>query len=412
MHRPWHLALVPALALGLLLPKASRSAEILPPAIDLEHILYEDGTLRAPIKSGGRALLTLDPELQQSAERLLGHARPRAGAVVAIEARTGRLLVWSELSEKRRAPSLLSTAREPAASVLKVVTSAALLERSHVSPSQRVCISGGLHGIERRHLDPPRDAGVLCSEFGLALGHSRNAVYAQLVTRYLMRQDLIDVAGRFGFNARLPFDADATMGTLQVPYNDLEFARAATGFRGSKLSALGAAYLAYVVANGGRAAELHIVRSAGDYHVPERKQFLGKVIEPATAHTLTRMMEVTVNSGTSLDAFTDESGKNYLPGIRVAGKTGTLARAVRNERSRSPEIDTTSWFIGFAPSRNPEIVLSVLLVNGPVWRRKAKGIARDLLRSYFAAHGHSNVSDPSLDESSYRTVSQSETSPD
>jgi cell division protein FtsI/penicillin-binding protein 2 len=42
-----------------------------------------------------------------------------------------------------------------------------------------------------------------------------------------------------------------------------------------------------------------------------------------------------------------------------------------------------SWFIGFAPSRQPEIVVSVMLENGPVWRRKAKQVARDFLRGYF-----------------------------
>jgi cell division protein FtsI/penicillin-binding protein 2 len=54
----------------------------------------------------------------------------------------------------------------------------------------------------------------------------------------------------------------------------------------------------------------------------------------------------------------------------------------------------TSWFIGFAPSQNPEIVISVMLENGAVWRHKANELARDLLRSYFHAHGRPWISDP------------------
>jgi cell division protein FtsI/penicillin-binding protein 2 len=55
----------------------------------------------------------------------------------------------------------------------------------------------------------------------------------------------------------------------------------------------------------------------------------------------------------------------------------------------------TSWFVGFAPSRNPEIVVSVMLVNGHTYRRKANELARDLLRTYFRSHGHSqSVTDP------------------
>jgi cell division protein FtsI/penicillin-binding protein 2 len=114
------------------------------------------------------------------------------------------------------------------------------------------------------------------------------------------------------------------------------------------------------------------------------------VIEPETARTLARMMEVTVHSGTSLDAFTDETGRSYLPGVRIAGKTGTLKPSGHSE--------TTSWFIGFAPSRKPEIVVSVLLSNGPVWHQKAKNVARDVLRAYFSGRGQSQITAPLDDE--------------
>jgi cell division protein FtsI/penicillin-binding protein 2 len=87
------------------------------------------------------------------------------------------------------------------------------------------------------------------------------------------------------------------------------------------------------------------------------------------------MLEVTVHSGTSLGAFTDERGLSYLGSIRAAGKTGTL--------QPDPQGPMTSWFAGFAPSRQPEVVVSVLLQNGPVWRTKANALARDLLRVYF-----------------------------
>ena len=105
-----------------------------------------------------------------------------------------------------------------------------------------------------------------------------------------------------------------------------------------------------------------------------------------TAWRLTRMMEVTVHSGTSLSAFSDEHGRSYLGSIRIAGKTGTL--------QASPSGPTTSWFSGFAPSRAPKVVVSVLLQNGKVWRRKANEVARDLLRQYFADRGYRGVVAP------------------
>jgi len=99
-----------------------------------------------------------------------------------------------------------------------------------------------------------------------------------------------------------------------------------------------------------------------------------------------RMMEVTVRSGTCRHAFSDANGRPYLGSIRVSGKTGTL-RPEANE-------GMTSWFIGFAPSQNPEVVISVMLENGAVWRHKANELARDLLRNYFHAHGRPWISDP------------------
>jgi cell division protein FtsI/penicillin-binding protein 2 len=378
------------LALGVLMPRPARPSADQPPAVDLRQITFDSEGARAPVPGGGHARLTLDRALQGAASRLLARARPSAGAIIAIDVRSGHVLAWAELRGSRNGPSLATQPLTPAASVLKIITTAALLERSHLSPELPVCISGGLRRIDREHLEAPRSGRATCGPFGMALGHSRNAVYAQLVTRYLLRDDLVEMAARFGFNERLPSDTAAWMGKIDVPYNDLAFARTATGFRGSTLSAFGAAHIASVIANGGHAAELHIVQSAGDYRAPAEKRLLKRVIEPETARALTRMMEVTVQSGTCRDTFSDETGKSYLPGMRIAAKTGTLQPA--------PRADTTSWFVGFAPSRAPQIAVSVLLSNGAVWHKKAKAVGRDVLRAYFAARGYRGVTPPAPED--------------
>ena len=131
---------------------------------------------------------------------------------------------------------------------------------------------------------------------------------------------------------------------------------------------------------------MQIVESAGEYRAPRRRRVLGRIMRWWTARQLRRMMEVTVHSGTSLDVFSDSSGRSYLGSVRVAGKTGTLRL--------SRQAPTTTWFVGFAPSRRPRVVVSVLIQNGPVWRRKANEVARDMLRTYFAARGYRGVTDP------------------
>ena len=381
------LKLLLALALALLAnPSAFAQAELEQPAqlpaIDLARIELKDGQAQAP---AGELLarLTLDVGLQRQAQRQLARARPEQGAIVALDAVTGQVLVWAETGNE---PSLLYEARAPAASLFKLVTTVALFERGGVQPQTRVCTEGGQHGIYRRHLDKATGAEAQCAPFSQALGHSRNAVYAQLANQHLLRSDLVEVAERIGFNGPVPFDVDVPLGTLDVPYNDLEFARTAAGFTGSRLTPLGAAYLAFLIANRGRAARLSIVKSVGEYRAPEPKQDLERAFSVRTARRLVRMMEVTVHSGTSLAAFSDELGQSYLGSVRVAGKTGTLQLG-----RGSP---TTSWFTGFAPSRKPRIVIAVLLQNGRIWHRKANEVARDLLRHYFSERGIRGVTAP------------------
>jgi cell division protein FtsI/penicillin-binding protein 2 len=355
------------------------------PAVDLARLRQSSKAVLAPLREGGWAELTLDPGAQRDAERLLEMARPRAGAVVLLDLRTGRVLAWAE---RRGAGggAEVTAARAPAASVFKLVTTAALFERTSIGPSERVCIAGGTHGIDRRHLDPPRGGDVRCAPFFQALGHSKNAAYAQLATHRLLRADLVEVAERIGMNQNVPFDFPVPVGSLRVPVGDLDFARTAAGFEGSRLSPLGGAYLAAVVAHGGLSPKLRIVERAGSYSAPDGLETTGRVLGATTAHRLARMMEVTVEGGTAYTAFHDDLGHPLLPGVRVAGKTGTL--------KPTDSDGAASWFIGFAPSRAPRVAVSVLLENGPVWRRKAAEVARDSLRSYFAARGVRGIEAP------------------
>ena len=111
-----------------------------------------------------------------------------------------------------------------------------------------------------------------------------------------------------------------------------------------------------------------------------------------TAAQLATMMEHTVGEGTSWRAFHDGRGGAFLPGITVAGKTGTLTEGETQHYY--------TWFTGFAPSHPQpgvrQVAVAVLVVNGPSWQVKANVIARDVLRAYFAEHEATGVSKPSV----------------
>jgi cell division protein FtsI/penicillin-binding protein 2 len=344
-------------------------------------------TRAVALRSDGReATLTLDRGLQEKTRRLLKGAQPAAGAAVLIDVETNAVLAMVEIGDSPK--SLLFEPVAPAASVFKLVTTAALYEHSTLTPRSKICTEGGIRRIDRDHLVPARGPEAHCTRFGDALGHSRNAVYAQLATQNLLRSDLVEMADALGFNRRLPFDVNARFGSLEVPFEDLAFARTAVGFENSRLSVLGAAELALTVAHEGEVHPLHVARDDD----PQSAQAEGslpsvrRAFSERTALRLTRMMEVTVESGTARNAFSDERGRSYLGSVKVAGKTGTL-----QPDDAGP---TASWFVGFAPSRAPQIAISVLLLNPELWHQKANQVARDLLRVYFAERGAPGVTSP------------------
>jgi peptidoglycan glycosyltransferase len=71
-------------------------------------------------------------------------------------------------------------------------------------------------------------------------------------------------------------------------------------------------------------------------------------VSSSVAQQLTTMMEAVVDTGTGTNA--------QIPGVRVAGKTGTAQHAV----GQPPH----AWFIGFAPAQDPQVAVAVLVEDG------------------------------------------------
>jgi penicillin-binding protein A len=364
--------------------------------LQLSRISPADGSLTAPAE-GGTARLTLNVDLQRSAVSMMASRHLPEAAVVLMDVATGRLLVYASHVEAGTTRDLCAEALAPSASVFKIVTAAALIEEAHLGPETRQCYAGGEQHIEPVDLieDPKRDRW--CVTLAGALGRSVNAVFARLAQQYLGPQTLDRMARKFGYGEPLPFDAPVQPSEVNVPSDSLEFARTAAGFWNTTLSPLEAAEISAIVARGGERVRpsvvAKVVGSSGAVVWEERDESdPGRAIARETADKLASMMERTVSDGTSFRAFHDPHGVPFLPGIAVAGKTGTL----KDGRVRR----YFTWFTGFAPvrpmERVPQVAVAVLVVNGPRWQVKANGIARDVLRFYFAAHEVPSVSRPTI----------------
>ncbi len=358
-----------ALGLGLLGSASPAEAASRPAALDLRRMHLSHGSYVAPPRHGkGEKALTIVPELQAVAERLLAKARPHEGAIVISDVRTGKILVWAS----RGGGDMVSTPLAPSASVFKVITAAALLESQRVSPVTRQCYSGGEHGIEAEDLHDDRSRDDRCTTLGDALGHSVNLVFARLALKHLDPDDLRDQAARLGVGDTIPIDVQVPKSPLHVPEDELGFGRAAAGFWNGKMSALSALFLMQTIARKGERVPLRLLADSDPDDVEVEP---GRAMRNSTANTLVRMLEVTTRTGTSAKVFHNEDGHRVFPHMNVAGKTGTL---IGGHPSRM-----FSWFAGFAPSRHPEIAISVMLANDVKWWTKGNAVAREMLEAYF-----------------------------
>jgi penicillin-binding protein 2 len=80
------------------------------------------------------------------------------------------------------------------------------------------------------------------------------------------------------------------------------------------------------------------------------------------------------------------AGLVKLEGVELCGKTGS-AQVISNEgkqrAGRSSDLNDNAWFVGYAPRRNPEIVVSVLVQGGLHGASAAAPVARDIIKAYY-----------------------------
>jgi cell division protein FtsI/penicillin-binding protein 2 len=272
------------------------------------------------------------------------------------------------------------------------VTATALVESAGLTPYTKQCYSGGEHAITPRDMIEDKRRDKYCASLSQAMGRSLNTVFARLAAKNLDRDKLAAVAAKLGWGQNIPFDVEVQPSTIELPEDDLGFARTAAGFWNTTMSPFQGLNLATTIANGGEMSRLSIVSSVKDeqgeiYRGPTARQPIRRVMDPSTAEAITTMMETTVEGGTSYRSFHDRSGHAYLPDIKVAGKTGTLTKP-------TAEGPFYTWFVGFAPSRKPEVAISVLVANRAKWRVKATHLACEMLRVYFADKAAPGVKDP------------------
>ena len=377
--------------LGKRAEKAARARGPDVTGLDLTRLDIRPGRVLAPLSDGRTAELTLDPTVQRAALAVMKKYRVPEAGVVALDVKTGNVLAYASHVNEGETFDVNARATAPAASIFKVVTTAALVEKAGLSEETEQCYRGGRSRIEVDELkeDPARDKW--CANLGIALGSSLNVVFGRLAQKHLTPEDLRGMAGALGFGAPVPFPIANEPSKVNIPEDPVEFARTAAGFWNTNLSPLEAAVLTQTVANGGVALKPRIIKSVTRgkdtlWEGPEEPVVLRRALKKSTADQVGRMMVHTVKNGSAHKTFFDDKGRPFLPGVEVAGKTGTLSDHKANRHY--------TWLVAFAPADKPEIAVAALVVNTPQWQIKGPLLARETLRAYFASRGRAGVSPP------------------
>ena len=358
--------------------------------------------LKGTTVKGNDLHLTLRPGAQRVALNALGG---KCGAAVAIEPKTGRVLV--SVSSPTYDPNLIESHYNLASrpkfgcaplfnraqaglyvpgSAFKVVTTSAALDSGRFTPESRFndpgyCIEYGKKVLNFADQSGPEVFGSV--DLTQALEHSINAVYCE-IGKALGGRKILDYAKRFGFYSVPPLETPVneraisglySKGKPFFPKNDFQVdpGRLAFGQERLQVTPMQMGMVAATIANGGVVMRPYVVERVvgpnGSAVTTTKPDPLGRAVSAKTASEVVAMMEQVVRGGTGTAA--------QIPGISVAGKTGTAETGVNHVN--------TTWFIAFAPVESPRVAVAVVLerqqgTGGTTAAPIAKAIMEALLR--------------------------------
>lgn len=334
---------------------------------------------------GGGVQLTIDPAAQTAAfEGLAALGEDVEGAVVAIEPSTGRILAMASLPtydpntlaghdfstvadnyealQKEENEPLLNRAiqtRLPPGSTFKLVTAAAAIEELGYNAASQVP-GGATYQLPLTSGDSGlidnegRDCGTDKIPFTQAMSQSCNTTFARLAVD-VGADAMLDQAEAFGFNTDYLEDlSPQARSSFPEGMNEPETGQSGIGQFEVQATPLQLAMVSAGIANAGTVMRPYLVDAV---LTPELEvlpktdpEELSQAVGADTAAVLKDLMVSTVDEGTAAIA--------QIPGIAVAGKTGTAQSGV-------DDVAPYAWFTSFAPAEDPQVAVAVMIQRAP-----------------------------------------------
>jgi penicillin-binding protein 2 len=372
---------------------------------------------------GGRVTLTLDLDLQRAAYEAFdaiasAGEEPVSGAAVALDPRTGELLAmvsrpsfdpnvfagrldaqdWRALADDPERPlqNRALTGQYPPGSTYKALVAVAGLAEGVITPETRFFCPGSFtlgrrtyrcwkregHGSVALHEALVRSCDVYFYQTGLAVGIDRLARYARAFG--LGQVSGISLAGEKP--GLVPTSAWKER-RFAEPWMLGETVSASIGQGYNLLTPLQLALAYSAIANGGRVMRPRLVLSLDGPEGP----MLGEPIQVTSRLPVdnSHLARVRLALAGVVQEPGGTGGRSRVPGVVVAGKTGT-AQVVRLEHTEGMSEDQIprryrdhAWFVAFAPAEQAEIAVAVLVEHGGHGGSAAAPVAQRILARYF-----------------------------
>ncbi|MFZ1994422.1 MAG: penicillin-binding transpeptidase domain-containing protein, partial [Solirubrobacteraceae bacterium] len=274
---------------------------------------------------------TISPGMERAAVAALGG---QFGGIVVMNPRTGALLALAGIAY---------SALQPPGSTMKIITATGALQAriATLSTVFPYATEATIEGYALQNANGEDCGGTLINSFAV----SCNSVFAPLGAK-LGAKRLVATAERFGFNhpSSILGAAESTIPPAGAIGDDLAVGSSAIGQGLVQTTPLEMTDVAATIAMGGRRPIPTLLA-----HQPPR---FVRVTSARVAHEVQQMMVAVVRYGTGTSA--------QIPGVQVAGKTGTAE--LRNTSAPSTDSgtgttqtqtsnpqNTDAWFVGYAP---------------------------------------------------------------
>ena len=373
---------------------------------------YKNGSWDTLAKPGTEINITLDKELQEYGERLMVGKR---GGIVAIEPSSGEILAM--ISGPTYEPSLLvgrqrsfnysklhndtiskptwdrSILAEPSpGSPFKTLQALAALQEGVITPETTFrCYNGFYVGSTKRGCH----CGGGLRTMNSGIYRSCNAYFAGTFRKFYDNYETTDQAQdvweghmeSFGLGNYLGYDLP-TGRPGRIPgkeyydrvYGDGRWASTyvisnSIGQGEVAATPIQLANMTAAIANRGYFYTPHLIKSIADEEIQDQRYIERKytTIDPEHFEPVIQGMADVYEKGTAKWL--------QIPGVEIAGKTGTVENYTRIDGVRT-QLTDHSLFVAFAPVHNPKIALAVYIENGYYGARYAGHIASLLIEKY------------------------------